>query len=102
MSRFPEPSPPDCCGGCDRDRPLFLLEGADGDHVHRCRDGLRDALIDGDHVSAAGQQDEPLKERDEARAWARALWPATQPPYTARVDAPGPVPHWLTSAVEQR
>ncbi len=55
MSRLPEPSQPDYCGGCGRDRPLYLLEGVDGDHVHRCRDCLRDALVGGADLPAAGQ-----------------------------------------------
>ncbi len=38
---------------------------------------------------------------DGARAWARARWPVTQPPYTAWLDPPGPVPHWLDHPQEQ-
>lgn len=56
MSRLPEPSPPDYCGGCDRDRPLYLLEGTDGARMRRCRDCLRDALANDDQVPAATRE----------------------------------------------
>ncbi|WP_346619631.1 hypothetical protein [Blastococcus montanus] len=72
--RLPEPSLPDCCGACDQARPLHLLEGADGDHVHRCIDCLRETVA-GELIErpcevlalAAGEGDRLRQERDEAR-----------------------------------
>ncbi|MGR6966992.1 hypothetical protein ACU610_21260 [Geodermatophilus sp. URMC 61] len=53
MPRLPEPSqPPDVCDACGRDRPLYRLEGADGDYVHRCADCLRNALVEAEQAAA--------------------------------------------------
>ncbi|TFV64619.1 UNVERIFIED_ORG: hypothetical protein E4P37_12650 [Bacillus sp. AZ43] len=125
MSRIPEPSPPDHCGGCGRGRPLYLLEGADGDHVHRCRECLRDAFAgigDDDHAelaTAARERDEAraalrtaeevvVRQKalletatemiEEARRWARSLWddgPASEEPMV--LNEPEFAPAWLTA-----
>lgn len=41
---LPTPGAVDYCADCEQDKPLYLLEGADGDHTHACADCLRRAL----------------------------------------------------------
>ncbi len=59
-TRLPEPSPPDFCGGCGRDMPLWTLSGTSGlggEHVHRCVDCLRAAVVAAGGIHAGGGHD---------------------------------------------
>lgn len=100
MTRLPEPSPPDVCGGCGRDRPLYRLYGRGEDHVHRCGDCLRDAfagqLVDDPNDPAAVTRESDLRrDRDEARSWARKLWVLAGEPWLRNHPEMGPPPGWL-------
>lgn len=68
MSRLPEPSPPDVCDACGRDRPLYRLYGRGEDHVHRCRECLRDAFAGPVDDDARAELAAAVRERDDARA----------------------------------
>ncbi len=107
MSRLPEPSHPDVCDACGRNRPLYRLYGRGEDHVQRCRECLRDALagqliddLDDPGFVATQQAGLLLQERDEARTWAREMWVTSGTPWLRNHPELGPPPGWLVHQEE--
>jgi hypothetical protein len=104
----PPPSPPDYCGGCHRDRPLHLVESAEGDHENLCRDRLRGGLpgqdlprLDTDMFVAIQQTELLLHARDEASTWAREMWVTSGLPWLPSRPHLESLPDWLVRPKEE-